>query len=35
MRFDLNLKQLKVFYFVAKHLSFTRAAEELFITQPP
>jgi LysR family transcriptional regulator, low CO2-responsive transcriptional regulator len=34
MRFDLNLKQLKVFYFVAKHLSFTRAAEELFITQP-
>ena len=34
MRFDLNLKQLKVFYFVAKHLSFTRAAEELFISQP-
>lgn len=34
MRFDLNLKQLKVFYFVAKHLSFTRAAEDLFITQP-
>ena len=34
MRFDLNLKQLKVFYFVAKNLSFTRAAEELFITQP-
>ncbi|MBI5016308.1 MAG: LysR family transcriptional regulator [Deltaproteobacteria bacterium] len=34
MRFDLNLKQLKVFYFVARHLSFTRAAEELFITQP-
>jgi len=34
MRFDLNLKQLKVFYYVAKHLSFTRAAEELFITQP-
>ena len=34
VRFDLNLKQLKVFYYVAKHLSFTRAAEELFITQP-
>ncbi|MBI5440552.1 MAG: LysR family transcriptional regulator [Deltaproteobacteria bacterium] len=34
MRFDLNLKQLKVFYYVAKHLSFTRAAEDLFITQP-
>jgi DNA-binding transcriptional LysR family regulator len=34
MRFDLNLKQLKVFYYVANHLSFTRAAEELFISQP-
>ena len=34
MRFDLNLKQLKVFYYAARHLSFTRAAEELFITQP-
>jgi DNA-binding transcriptional LysR family regulator len=34
LRFELNLKQLKVFYYVAKHLSFTRAAEELFITQP-
>lgn len=34
MRFDLNLKQLKVFYYVAKHLSFTKAAEELFVTQP-
>ncbi len=34
MRFELNLKQLKVFYYAAKHLSFTRAAEELFITQP-
>lgn len=31
---DLNLKQFKTFYFVAKHLSFTRAAKELFITQP-
>jgi len=34
LRFDLNLKQLKVFYFVARHLSFTQAAKELFITQP-
>jgi len=34
MRFDLNLKQLKVFYYVAKHLSFTKAAEDLFVTQP-
>lgn len=34
MRFDLNLKQLKAFYYVAKNLSFTRAAEQLFITQP-
>lgn len=34
MRFDLNLKQLKAFFYVAQHLSFTRAAEELFITQP-
>jgi DNA-binding transcriptional LysR family regulator len=34
MRFDLNLKQLKTFYYVAKNLSFTRAAEELFVTQP-
>lgn len=34
MHFDLNLKQLKVFYYVARHLSFTKAAEELFVTQP-
>jgi DNA-binding transcriptional LysR family regulator len=34
VRFDLNLKQLKAFYYVANHLSFTKAAEELFITQP-
>lgn len=33
-RFDLNLKQLKVFYYVAERLSFTQAAKELFITQP-
>lgn len=34
MHLDLNLKQVKVFYYVAKHLSLTRAAEELFVTQP-
>lgn len=34
MRFALNLRQLTVFYYVAKNLSFTRAAEELFISQP-
>jgi DNA-binding transcriptional LysR family regulator len=34
MRFDLNLKQLKVFYYVAEHLSFTQAARDLYITQP-
>lgn len=34
MRLNLNLRQLTVFYYVAKHLSFTRAAEELFISQP-
>jgi DNA-binding transcriptional LysR family regulator len=34
LRFDLNLKQLKAFYYVAKHLSFTQAAEDLFISQP-
>ncbi|PZQ85876.1 MAG: LysR family transcriptional regulator, partial [Flavobacterium johnsoniae] len=26
--------RLKVFYIVAKRLNFTKAAEELFITQP-
>jgi len=30
----LNLRQLEVFYFVAKKKSFTRAAEELNVTQP-
>lgn len=34
MYFDLNLKQLKVFYYVAKNLSFTKAAQELYVTQP-
>lgn len=34
MYFDMNLKHLKVFYFVAKNLSFTKAAQELFVTQP-
>jgi DNA-binding transcriptional LysR family regulator len=33
-RIMLNLNQLRVFYCVAKNLSFTKAAEELFITQP-
>jgi DNA-binding transcriptional LysR family regulator len=30
----INLNQLRVFYHVAKNLSFTKAAQELFITQP-
>ncbi|HRQ04450.1 MAG TPA: LysR family transcriptional regulator [Nitrosomonas halophila] len=30
----ITLHQLKVFESVARHLSFTRAAEELFLTQP-
>ena len=30
----MNLYQLKVFYFAAKHESLSRAAEKLFITQP-
>lgn len=30
----INLNQLRVFYCVAKNISFTKAAEELFITQP-
>lgn len=30
----LNLHQLRVFYFAAKYLNFSRAAEKLFITQP-
>lgn len=34
VHFDLNLKQLKVFYYVAECLSFTQAAKELYITQP-
>ncbi len=29
-----TLRQLKVFEAIARHLSFTRAAEELFLTQP-
>lgn len=29
-----TLRQLQIFEVVARHLSFTRAAEELFITQP-
>lgn len=30
----ITLRQLKVFEAVARHLSFSRAAEELFLTQP-
>lgn len=31
---NVTLRQLKIFEAVARHLSFTRAAEELFLTQP-
>ena len=31
----LNLNQLRVFYYAAKNLNYTVAANELFITQPP
>ncbi|MDX1594389.1 MAG: LysR family transcriptional regulator [Gammaproteobacteria bacterium] len=31
---NVTLRQLRVFEAVARHLSFTRAAEELFLTQP-
>lgn len=31
---NVTLRQLKVFEMVARHLNFTRAAEELFLTQP-
>jgi DNA-binding transcriptional LysR family regulator len=34
MRFELNLKQLRIFYFVARDLSFTCAAKQLYVTQP-
>ncbi len=30
----LTLQQMKLFEAVARHRSFTRAAEELFLTQP-
>jgi DNA-binding transcriptional LysR family regulator len=30
----MNLDQLQVFLAVARHLHFSRAAEELYITQP-
>ena len=31
---NLTLRQLKIFEAVARHLSFTRASEELHLTQP-
>ena len=31
---DITLRQLKVFEAVARHLNYTRAAEELFLSQP-
>ena len=31
---NATLRQLKVFECVARHLSFTRAAQELHLTQP-
>ena len=31
---NITLRQLKVFQSAAKHLNFTRAAEEVFLTQP-
>ena len=34
MVWHLTLRQLEVFEAVARHLSFSRAAEELFLTQP-
>ena len=30
----LNFNQFRIFYFVARHLNFTRAAADLFISQP-
>ena len=30
----LNFNQFRIFYYAAKHLNFTRAAGDLFITQP-
>ncbi len=30
----INLNQFRIFYYAAKHLNFTRAAEEMFISQP-
>lgn len=34
MKNDLNLNQLRVFHVAARHSSFTRAADELHLTQP-
>ena len=34
MNFDFDMNLYKVFYIVAKNNSFSKAAEELFVTQP-
>lgn len=34
MNFDFDMNLYKVFYIVAKHNSFSKAADELFVTQP-
>ena len=34
MQADMNLNQLRIFHAVARLLSFTRASEELYLTQP-
>ena len=34
MALHITMRQLQVFEAVARHLSFTRAAEELHLTQP-
>ena len=31
---NITLRQLKIFEAVARHLNYTRAAEELFLSQP-
>jgi len=31
---EMNFRHMRVFYVVAKHLSYSRAAEELYVSQP-